>query len=346
MALHWTIGLVILPIAMLVIWQLNTDESGIDQRLVATDLGHPNHRTNASDQRLVHTTESATEHDPTTDLGHPNQRTNASDQAFVSNTTESGTQDSPSTCFGLQGFQQQLALEEKGHGKGKFCCYRCKHRTVMEHRDTVFWRRSHPPNISYDWPLNVTKLVLLPLTSDCYMEVTRVQSRAFQVKLVGNCSCVSANTTRHNRCCNLFPRNADVEDANGVPLCGRFFHSHVTLDAGLGHALAEYNTNLLAHATFGLKIVRGTLPRLGHAINRDDVLQSFGIESHLKYTVDDVAKAVQLGYLENITVTDLAATAAGGFEDAKNDVLFWSTTQNRGNRYDITASLLQVGGHA
>jgi hypothetical protein len=90
MALPWTIGLVILPIAMLIVWQVNTMESGIKQRLTA-DLGHRNQRANASEQVLGNTTVSGPQHSPATNLGPGNPATNASDQRLV-NMTQSGAQ--------------------------------------------------------------------------------------------------------------------------------------------------------------------------------------------------------------------------------------------------------------
>jgi hypothetical protein len=108
-----------------------------------------------------------------------------------------------------------------------------------------------------------------------------------------------------NRCCTERLAEALLEDAAGLPLCGRFVHQAPTR-AGLGHWLGEYNRLIMDEVKYkdsGLQRVQ-PLPTLLHGISLAEVDETLGISLGVRYSLDQVQAAVARGYLANKTLSD------------------------------------------
>ena len=113
-------------------------------------------------------------------------------------------------------------------------------------------------------------------------------------------ACVSGPV---NLCC--FQEHLGViflQDERGVPVCGRFVEQMYDTGAGLGHWLTEYNALVVDELSRGVQRV---LPptSLGHKLQLSDIDAVLGITVGVRYSQETLAKAVQAGYLSNVTCT-------------------------------------------
>ena len=133
-----------------------------------------------------------------------------------------------------------------------------------------------------------------------------------------------------NLCCMQKLSSALLEDAAGLPLCGRFVHQKPP-HAGLGHWLAEYNSLILDELEHGVQRVQPQ-PTLTHEISLAEVEEVLGIGLGVRYTLQQVYQAVSKGYLANKTLLDPELGKA--FDSSNWAVLYnFPTPRNRGNQY-------------
>lgn len=242
------------------------------------------------------------------------------------------------TCYGLKDFRINT------HAVGDVqCCYKVQSRNyfkieVIEDKTTRN-QSSYPTFHSLsEWVPGQQRNNALA-GKQCEVIIYRTGWKSFRVDN-SKCPCVDA-ISGVNSCCGLFPQGSLVEDENSVPVCGRFFHSPLSGGSGIGHYLSEYSGQIYYSSIFGLLRVRQQPSILRDPDSAVAHFFGLGAQSDAAYfDLDQVTAAIDKGYLRNISISDVKKAAQSGFNSTLDNVVFWTTTVNGGNNFNITSATL------